>query len=324
MIMAPKPRFADGEKVLCFHGPLLYEAKCMKCQIKEKNVKYFIHYSGWNKNWDEWVPESRVLKYNDANMQKQKELEAAHGKVKKSKAGKSGSKKEPSDRESTALPPQEKTQKQKNKEAAATAASTSTESQAEIQRKKRTRAEQNVETEEEYTQKLEIRVKIPDELKHRLVDDWDLVTRQKKLVQLPARVPVETIISDYIKQRVSVKGMTPNKETAIVETTNGIREYFNVMLGKQLLYKFERPQHAELLSENPDMTPSQIYGAIHLLRLFTKIGGALAYTQLDEDTVSLITSNLYDFQKYMAKSAGSLFSSNDYIPATPEYLKKVG
>jgi hypothetical protein len=26
-------------------------------------MKYFIHYSGWNKNWDEWVPESRVLKH---------------------------------------------------------------------------------------------------------------------------------------------------------------------------------------------------------------------------------------------------------------------
>ncbi|XP_035226446.1 mortality factor 4-like protein 1 [Stegodyphus dumicola] len=77
--MAPKFRFSDGEKVLCFHGPLLYEAKCMKSQVKDKNVKYFIHYSGWNKSWDEWVPESRVLKYNDANMQKQKELEAALG-----------------------------------------------------------------------------------------------------------------------------------------------------------------------------------------------------------------------------------------------------
>ena len=30
--MAPSktPKFEDGEKVFCFHGPLLYEAKCVK------------------------------------------------------------------------------------------------------------------------------------------------------------------------------------------------------------------------------------------------------------------------------------------------------
>lgn len=71
-----------GERVLCFHGPLLYEAKvgfihmfvsvfinnfetvrlncvclfllllqCVKTSIKDKQIKYFIHYSGWNKKW---------------------------------------------------------------------------------------------------------------------------------------------------------------------------------------------------------------------------------------------------------------------------------
>lgn len=29
-------------------------------------------------SWDEWVPESRVLKYNDANVQRQQEVQRAH------------------------------------------------------------------------------------------------------------------------------------------------------------------------------------------------------------------------------------------------------
>ena len=75
----PKPKFQEGERVLCFHGPLLYEAKCVKVAIKDNQVKYFIQYSGWNKNWGEWVPESRVLKY--MFLQKQQELQKSQSKA---------------------------------------------------------------------------------------------------------------------------------------------------------------------------------------------------------------------------------------------------
>ena len=56
------PRFVEGERILCFHGPLIYEAKIQKVETKNKQTKYFIHYHGWNKNWDEWVAEPRILK----------------------------------------------------------------------------------------------------------------------------------------------------------------------------------------------------------------------------------------------------------------------
>ena len=48
-------KFLEGEKILCFHGPLIYEAKIQKVEVKDGQTKYFIHYMGWNKNWDEWV-----------------------------------------------------------------------------------------------------------------------------------------------------------------------------------------------------------------------------------------------------------------------------
>lgn len=64
-----------GERVLCYHGQLIYEAKLLKTQVKDRTVKYYIHYAGWSKNWDEWVGETRVLKYNEENVQKQKEIQ---------------------------------------------------------------------------------------------------------------------------------------------------------------------------------------------------------------------------------------------------------
>lgn len=37
----PKPKFQAGEGVLCFPGPLLYEAKCVKGQKdKQGNISY--------------------------------------------------------------------------------------------------------------------------------------------------------------------------------------------------------------------------------------------------------------------------------------------
>lgn len=73
-----KAKFQDGEKVLCFHGPLLYEAKIQKTKSKDRVTKYMVHYSGWNQKWDEWVAESRVMKFNDDSLKKQKELKQQH------------------------------------------------------------------------------------------------------------------------------------------------------------------------------------------------------------------------------------------------------
>jgi len=73
-----KFKFVENERVLCFHGPLVYEAKCLKTQNRDKQNKYLIHYQGWNKNWDEWVPESRVLKWTEDNLKLQQDLKTKH------------------------------------------------------------------------------------------------------------------------------------------------------------------------------------------------------------------------------------------------------
>jgi len=41
----------SGEKVLCYHGPLLYEAKCLEHRVNEKVIEFKVHYAGWNKRY---------------------------------------------------------------------------------------------------------------------------------------------------------------------------------------------------------------------------------------------------------------------------------
>uniref|UniRef100_A0A671VUU7 Mortality factor 4-like protein 1 n=1 Tax=Sparus aurata TaxID=8175 RepID=A0A671VUU7_SPAAU len=316
-----KPK-VESERVLCFHGPLLYEAKCVKINIKDKQIKYFIHYSGWNKNWDEWVPESRVLKYVDSNLQKQKELQRANQDhyVEGRMRGAAPNKK---------IPPAP----QKNdgrmfieyvSVCAAPGAGEGTSSGGDPThppRKKRARVDPTVESEETFINRVEVKVKIPEELKPWLVDDWDLITRQKQLFHLPAKKNVDAVLEDYANYKKS-RGNSDSKEFAVNEVVAGVREYFNVMLGTQLLYKFERPQYADILANHPDTSMSQIYGAPHLLRLFVRIGAMLAYTPLDEKSLALLLSYLQDFLKYLVKNSASLFNASDYEVAPPEYHRK--
>ncbi|ELW67381.1 Mortality factor 4-like protein 2 [Tupaia chinensis] len=115
------------------------------------------------------------------------------------------------------------------------------------------------------------------------------------------------------------QGNIDNKEYVANEVVAGIKEYFNVMLGTQLLYKFKRPQYAQILLAHPDALMSQVYGAPHLLRLFVRIGAMLAYVPLDEKSLAFLLGYLHVFLKYLANNSASLCTASDYKVTSAEY-----
>lgn len=296
-----KRKFVEGERVLCFHGPLIYEAKCIKTEYKDGHNKCFIHYNGWNKSWDEWVEEDRVLKYNESNLQKQKDLKKQHGKdrSKKGKITKPKPEKESAEKRKIATEPQAVPVEQK---------------------KRRIKADLTVENEESFLSKVEVKIDIPLELQPVLVDDWDLINRQKQLYHLPARKSVEEILADYMKFYEKEKGS--DSLSTIVEMVEGIKEYFNVMLGSQLLYKFERPQYGEIMENNPERTMSQLYGPPHFLRFFVRMGAMLTYTNLNEKNMKVLIAHFDELLSYIRSNSASLFHTDEYEVAPAEYHRK--
>lgn len=87
-LSSTKYRFKKNEIMLCYHGLLLYEVKCVDHKMKENDSGnfhrpfYLVHYCGWSSKWDEWVDETRLVKMDEHGLKKQTQLLQQHGKGK--------------------------------------------------------------------------------------------------------------------------------------------------------------------------------------------------------------------------------------------------
>ncbi|KAJ8546029.1 hypothetical protein K7X08_018612 [Anisodus acutangulus] len=283
--------YFEGEKVLAYHGPRIYEAKVQKAELRKNEWRYFVHYLGWNKNWDEWVGADRLMKHTEDNVLKQQALDKKQGMEKSTKSGRSAQAK-----------PKSSSDVKLDKE--------DIKSNVPIGEKRK--ADSGTEKGNVSAEKL-VKIQIPATLKKQLVDDWEFITQQNKLVKLPRSPTVDDILTKYLEYRSKKDGMMTDP---VGEILNGIRCYFDKALPVILLYKKERQQYHEAVPEK--VSPSSVYGAEHLLRLFVKLPELIAYVKIEEETLIRLQQKLLDFFKFLQKNQGTFFLSAYDGPKTSE------
>ena len=303
--------FRPNSRVLAGGGGGVYEAKVLRVHEKNKSYvedeegkhipaeqssvpqslidvdTYYVHYKGWNNKWDEWVPNLRILEFNEQNLKIQQKLRDAqksvHSKSKKGNQTNSNS------------PAPENAKKR---------------SGGEITAPKRGRPKRR----QESTKYNEVYIPMRPELKHILVDDWEYITKDHKLLTVPARVPVPQILKQF---SAANSGGSDEDAHMTHENVNGLEIYFNRCLSLMLLYKVERLQYLELRKEHDNFAAADLYGVEHLLRLFALLPGLLAQTTMDGPSLSTLISQSVDFLDYITENMDSF--ANQYYYASPAY-----
>ncbi|XP_030537922.2 protein MRG2-like [Rhodamnia argentea] len=263
--------YAEEEKVLAFHSLHIYEAKVKKIEYRLKEWRYYVHYLGWSKNWDEWVGVDRLMKYTDENLQKQRELNNKQ------------------DAEKTTKPSRAYYAKPKG---------------SNVPRGKKRKNDSILKEKGALPLEKLVNIQIPPTLKKQLIDDCEFVTHLGKLVRLPRTPSVDDILKKYLDYRLKKDGMMAD---SVGEIMKGLRCYFDKALPVMLLYKSERQQYEETVAD--DIDPSTIYGAEHLLRLFVKLPELLVYANIEEETLRELQQKLNDFLKFLQKNQSLFFLS---------------
>ncbi|XP_058221135.1 protein MRG1-like isoform X2 [Rhododendron vialii] len=255
----PSP-FSQGEKVLAFFQNHVYPAKVQKVDVRLKEWRFYVHYLGWKKSWDEWVSMDRLMKFTEENVQKQVVFNKKKSTEKITKTG--------------------------------------------VARGKKRKIDSVEKEKDNLTPEKLLNILLPSTLKKQLVDDCEFITHLGKLVRLPRNPNVDDILKKYLDHRLKKDGAIAD---SIEEILNGLRCYFDKALPAMLLYKSERQQYQDATADH--VSPSTVYGAEHLLRLFVKLPEMLYYANIEEETLKELQQKLLDFLKFLQKNQSSFFLS---------------
>ncbi|CAJ0749722.1 18230_t:CDS:10 [Entrophospora sp. SA101] len=303
-LIEEKLAFVENETVLCFHGPLLYEAKILEV----KNLDHKDSIAG--KKEDIKVTQLEYTKIPKKYTQKHKRQKIIDENSKNNSSNLNENNSDQIENKGGSI------QKSYDEDLA--------------------KDQKIVDNDKKFTEFFETKIIMPQPLKIKLIEDWEIITKNQKLYQLPRQITVVDILKEYLdyKQNTineSVDNSTidsPSKQSIVSndessnfemnkmelynEITEGILTYFNKSLQKILLYNYERVQNTEIRVANPDKEYSEIYGAEHLLRLFVEIPQLLSQNEFNQSTAEKPKTN-------KKKALGGLTCANCKTPNTPNW-----
>lgn len=318
--MAESPeKFRPGMKALAYHGPLVYEAKVIKVLkvlergqmivdigegktepvlsnkipafLRDKDA-YFLHYKGWSSKWDEWVSSERIMEFNDDNLGLSRELRNARKKT----IERLDSSRLNDDADATHARSRRKILK--------TSLTKDGRSYGLAKRRK-----------PEVKQIYEVVLPIRPRLKCILVDDWEIITKDRKLVNLESTTPVSVILQNYLRFKQE-SGREEEYDTA-KEMAYGYRTYFDEVFSLRLMYRFERLQYIEEVNRIGPFQPSDVYGLEHLLRLLVTAPGLAAQTSMDSISLNVMMKLLEDLLDFLDVNLEAFGST--YCNVSPQY-----
>ena len=159
-------------------------------------------------------------------------------------------------------------------------------------------------------------LRLPQAMKLKLIEDWERITREKKLVELPCQPSIAVLLENFLQ----AKAKRTSHERLYGEVCDGVKTFFNQAIGTVLLYKYERKQFRDLKESHRGQPYIELYGAEHLLRLFVKMPELLAHCKMQNEHLTVLLAKLLELLKFVQANKAQYFAEGYYTPSE-EYLQ---
>lgn len=153
---------------------------------------------------------------------------------------------------------------------------------------------------------------LSNDLKKVLLNDSNFINVKRKMYEIPLRFNVADVIEKYVtlKNNSNTTHTAHSPVITINYICTGLIEYFDELIGSQLLYGSERVQYECLLEKFPGEAMSTIYPPIYLLRLLVRFNKLLHYHTLGTETLKYLTDQLNEFVMYLDENKSNFFSTD--------------